>query len=128
MLYASCDVALIPLRRGSPRIPCRARLSIMAAGRAYIAGVDEGSNVWKLTNTAHCGICVEPENGKALADAIIVLKSDFERAMRMGEAGHEYVVRNFAREVITDRYRTSLEALVGDDHVEVSGSARLIDG
>lgn len=129
MLYASCDVALIPLRRGITEnsVPCKT-YSIMAAGRAFIAGVDEGSNVWKLTNTAHCGICVEPENGKALADAIIALKSDFESVMRMGEAGHEYVARNFAREVITDRYRTSLEALVGDDHVEVSGSARLIDG
>jgi colanic acid biosynthesis glycosyl transferase WcaI len=113
LVYASCDVALIPLRRGVTEnsVPCKT-YSIMAAGRTYIAGVDRGSNVWRLTETARCGISVEPDNGRALAEAVLRLQSDAETAQAMGRKGREYVERHFARETVTNRYRVALESLV----------------
>jgi colanic acid biosynthesis glycosyl transferase WcaI len=113
LLYASCDVSLIPLRRGISEnsVPCKT-YSVMAAGRPYIAGVDPNSNVWKLTETAGCGVCVEPEDGKALAEAVLQLRAEPEMARAMGSNGREYVVSHFAREAITNRYRLALAALV----------------
>jgi len=121
LVYAACDVALIPLRRGITEnsVPCKT-YSIMAAGRPYIAGVDDGSTVAKLTETVGCGVCVAPEDGRALADAVLRLKGDAGARQTMGSKGREFVERHFARETITDRYRVALEHLVAECGLPVS--------
>lgn len=112
-LYAACDVALIPLRRGLAQnsVPCKT-YSIMSSARPYIASVDEGSNVWKLTERADCGVCIPPENARALAQAVLELKADRKRRQLMGVNGRAFVEWQFARDVITQRYRQALEELV----------------
>jgi colanic acid biosynthesis glycosyl transferase WcaI len=84
----------------------------MAAGRPYIAGVDEGSNVWKLTRDVACGLCIPPEDAGFLVDSIRRLQSDPEMRRVMGERGRAYVERNFSRSVVTAGYRDALEAVV----------------
>lgn len=110
-LYAACDVALIPLRHGITEnsVPCKT-YSIMAAARPCIAGVDEGSNVWKLVAQTGCGLCIPAEDGAALAQAVLQMQADNERAQAMGRNGRDYVVRHFARKAVTERYRLALEA------------------
>lgn len=126
MVYAAADVALIPLRRGITEnsVPCKT-YSIMAAAKPYIAGVDKGSTVWKLTDQVGCGVCVEPENGRALAEAVLRLQSDAEARNRMGVKGRQFVERNFAREAITDRYRVALENLIEQRSLPMTGRASL---
>jgi colanic acid biosynthesis glycosyl transferase WcaI len=112
-LYASCDVALIPLRRGLAQnsVPCKT-YSIMSSARPYIASVDEDSNVWKLTEHAGCGVCVPPEDAQALAQAVLELRADRKRRQLMGLNGREFVEWHFARDVVTQRYRHALEDLI----------------
>lgn len=112
-LYASCDVALIPLRRGLTQnsVPCKT-YSIMASGRPYIASVDEGSNVWKLTERVECGVCVPPENAEALANAVLKLQAAPARAQAMGVRGRAYVEEHFARAIVTQQYRLVLEEII----------------
>lgn len=119
-LYASCDVALIPLRRGLAQnsVPCKT-YSIMSSARPYIASVDEGSNVWKLTEHAGCGVCIPPENAQALADAVMELKADRKRRQLMGVNGRAFVEWQFARQVVTQRYRQALEDLVEPQRAHV---------
>lgn len=126
MVYAAADVALIPLRHGITEnsVPCKT-YSIMAAAKPYIAGVDEGSTVWKLTDQVGCGVCVEPENGRALAEAVLKLQADASARTRMGAKGRQFVERNFAREIITDRYRNSLESLVEKRCLPITGQTSL---
>ena len=126
LVYAACDIALIPLRHGITEnsVPCKT-YSIMAAAKPYIAGVDQGSTVWKLTDQVGCGVCVEPENGQALAEAVLQLQGDAQGRSTMGKNGRQFVERNFAREIITDRYRLGLEGLVENRGVPVSGQASL---
>lgn len=126
MVYAAADVALIPLRHGITEnsVPCKT-YSIMAAAKSYIAGVDEGSTVWKLTDQVGCGVCIEPENGRALAEAVLKLQADANARIRMGAKGRQFVERNFAREIITDRYRSSLESLVEKRSLPITGQASL---
>jgi colanic acid biosynthesis glycosyl transferase WcaI len=112
-LYASCDVALIPLRRGLAQnsVPCKT-YSIMSSARPYIASVDEGSNVWKLTERVDCGVCIPPEDAPALAEAVLQLRSNEKRRRLMGLNGRDYVELHFARDVVTQRYRQALEKLI----------------
>ena len=113
LLYASCDIALIPLKRGIAQnsLPCKT-YSIMAGARAFIASVDEGSHVWKLSEQVGCGVCVPREDGKALADALLKLKEDPHLASEMGWKGRRFVESNFSREANTARYRIALESIV----------------
>ncbi|MGH9801172.1 MAG: glycosyltransferase family 4 protein, partial [Blastocatellia bacterium] len=126
MVYAACDVALIPLRRGITEnsVPCKT-YSIMAAAKPYIAGVDTGSTVWKLTDQVGCGVCVEPENGRALAEAVLRFQTDAEAGKTMGFKGRQFVEHNFAREAVTDRYRVALENLVEKRSLPLTGQASL---
>lgn len=125
-VYAACDVALIPLRPGITEnsVPCKT-YSIMAAGRPYIAGVDAGSTVSKLTESVGCGVCVPPENGEALADAVSRLQADAAARQTMGLAGRNYVELHFAREAVTAHYRAALEKLVGDGDLTLASQASL---
>jgi colanic acid biosynthesis glycosyl transferase WcaI len=112
LVYASCDIALIPLRRGltTNSLPCKT-YSIMASARPCIAGVDEGSNVWKLVEQTECGVCVPPENGAALAEAVLQIQADPQRARAMGNNGRAVVEAQFTRSGMTSRYGSALEKL-----------------
>jgi colanic acid biosynthesis glycosyl transferase WcaI len=125
-VYASCDVALIPLRHGITEnsVPCKT-YSIMAAGRPYIAGVDNDSTVSKLTSKVGCGVCIAPEDGRALADAVLRLQADVEARQAMGAAGRNYVELHFAREAVTGRYRVALEKLVEGGELPIAGQTSL---
>ncbi len=124
MVYAACDVALIPLRHGITEnsVPCKT-YSIMAAGKAYIAGVDAGSTVSKLTEAVGCGMCIDPEDGTALARAVLQLQADAGARQVMGNNGREYVERHFARETVTGRYRAALEDLVEERDLHITERA-----
>ena len=126
MVYAACDVALIPLRHGITEnsVPCKT-YSIMAAGKAYIAGVDAGSTVSKLTDAVGCGVCIDPEDGTALARAVLQLQTDADARQAMGNNGREYVEHHFARLAITERYRAALEDLVEERDLPVTEQASL---
>lgn len=115
-MYASCDLALIPLKRGITEnsVPCKT-YAIMAAGKAYLAGVDRGSHVWKLTDAAGSGWCVAPEDGAALAEAVARLADSPRELRQRGEQGRDYAGRHFARQAVTRRYRKILESLCGND-------------
>lgn len=125
LLYASSDMCLIPLKRGIAEnsIPSKT-YTIMAAARPYVAGVDEGSNVWKLTRDAECGVCILPEDPAALVNAILRLRSDPETRRRMGRSGREYVEQHFARATVTARYRAALEAVVSTEKRRVGFNDR----
>jgi colanic acid biosynthesis glycosyl transferase WcaI len=125
-IYGACDVALIPLRHGITEnsVPCKT-YSIMAAGKPYIAGVDEGSTVSKLTDGVGCGVYIAPEDGDALADAVLKLHANADARRVMGGNGRNYVELHFAREAITSRYRVALEELIGDGDLAIAGRASL---
>jgi colanic acid biosynthesis glycosyl transferase WcaI len=125
-VYAACDVALIPLRHGITEnsLPCKT-YSIMASGRPYIAGVDNDSTVSKLTDGVGCGVCIAPEDGRALAEAVLQLQADVNARQTMGTAGRNYVELHFAREAITSRYRVALEKLVEGGELPIASQASL---
>lgn len=105
MMYGAADVCLIPLRRGftTESVPCKL-FTIMAAGRPSIASVDEGSETWSLLGRTGSGICVEPENPKALADSILSYYRDPHAKIMAGENARRCVERDFRCSDIADKY------------------------
>ncbi|HDN79635.1 MAG TPA: glycosyltransferase, partial [Chloroflexi bacterium] len=112
-MYASSDVCLVPLRRGftAESVPCKV-FTITAAARPLIASVDKDSDTHRFVQEAQCGLWVEPENPKALAEAILALYSDRELRERLGRNGREYVETHYTRQAIARQYAELLEEVV----------------
>jgi glycosyltransferase involved in cell wall biosynthesis len=78
---------------------------------ASIGGLGE------LVRHGETGLLVEPARSDPLADAIVELARDPERARRMGEAGRRRALNDFLEERCTDRteilYRAALNGRNG---------------
>jgi colanic acid biosynthesis glycosyl transferase WcaI len=110
-VLGAADVHLVTLKRGmsSTSVPSKT-YGIMASGRAAIAAVDPGSEVWQLVERAEAGLCVPPEEPEALALAIESLCDDAELRAGMGERGRAHVVRYYDRHELTEHYGCVLAA------------------
>ncbi len=113
-MYGAADVCLIPLKPGftNESVPCKV-FSIMAAGKPAVAAVDQHSDTWKLIRDARCGTCVEPENPRALADAINRYYFDASARSESGRNGRRYVGRHFQASTIAESYLEVMQAAVG---------------
>ena len=111
-LYASCDLALIPLRKGitASSVPCKT-YAIMACGKPYLAGVDAGSSVWKMTEELGCGWTIPPEDGRALAAMVVQLAGQRDQLEQRGRRGRVAAEKLFSRPAITADYRRHLEEI-----------------
>jgi colanic acid biosynthesis glycosyl transferase WcaI len=123
-LLCAADIHLVTLRRrmSTTSLPSKS-YGIMAAGRAMVAAVDPGSEVWRLVETADAGVCVPPEDPAALARAIESLCDDPERRRRMGENARDYVSRYHAKDELTRGYGRTLESVASDAGAKKPGSA-----
>jgi hypothetical protein len=70
----------------------------MAMEKPIILGV-EGESA-ELVIASGGGVCVEPENGKDLADQILKLYQDPARCKELGTHGRHYVLAHFDRQVL----------------------------
>ena len=57
---------------------------ILAAGRPYVAAVEEECEVADITRRHDCGLVVPPDHPKELAEAILKLYYDRPMATRLG--------------------------------------------
>jgi colanic acid biosynthesis glycosyl transferase WcaI len=112
-IYATADVSLVTLRKGIAldSVPSKA-YTIMASGRPILAALDRGSDTWRLIEEAECGICVESEDPKALAEAIRALYADPVLRERLGCNGREHVVHHYSRQAVGRQYHKLLTSLL----------------
>jgi glycosyltransferase involved in cell wall biosynthesis len=83
--FASADVFVISLQRGLAGYIVPSKLyGILAAGRPYVAAVEDQCEVASLTRAHQCGLLAEPGNARALADQIRVFHRDRGLAERAG--------------------------------------------
>jgi glycosyltransferase involved in cell wall biosynthesis len=57
---------------------------ILAAGRPYVAAVEESCEVSTITRRYDCGLLTEPRDAKGLAEKILSLYHDRALAQRLG--------------------------------------------
>ena len=114
-LLAAADVGLTPLQAGlaGTSLPSKL-LSLMAAGRPVVAGVDAGSDAATLVRAARCGVVVPPEDVGALAQALLMLHDDPQGAAAMGERGRAHAVGHYSAEVVVPRYDAMLQRVADE--------------
>ncbi|HEY2469956.1 MAG TPA: glycosyltransferase family 4 protein [Terracidiphilus sp.] len=113
-MYGAADVCLVPLRRGftAESVPSKV-FTIMAAGRPAIAAVDPGSETWKLLERTNCGICVESENPRALADAVLCYYRDPQARLNAGLNARRCVETEFQPGEIAEQYLNAMKQASG---------------
>jgi len=116
LLHAS-DICLATLRKEvkTPVVPSKI-MSIMAAGRPLIAGLPLQGDAPRIVEAARCGICIEPENPGALADAVQAIHGNPTLAKEYGENGRQFVERNFSLDVCTTLYLQAFERILTEDN------------
>ena len=108
-LRASTDVQVSLYKYGSANYSMPSKIyEIMASGRALLASADHESDVWKLVKETQCGICVEPEDPKQLAEAILTLYRDRSLREAMGRRGREQAEQNYSKNIVVARYHELL--------------------
>jgi colanic acid biosynthesis glycosyl transferase WcaI len=121
-LRAASDVQVSLYRRGSASYSMPSKVyEIMASGRPLVAGADRGSDVWNLVESTACGVCVEPEDPRGLADAINRLYHDPESRERMARCGRDHAVARYSLAGVLDQYERLLGRLARTDR---SGTPR----
>ena len=97
----ACLVLLIKSELFKTVLPSKI-FETMAMGRPIVLGVEGESR--ELVEEGQCGLCVEPENEAALAEAVRRLASDPELQVTLGANGQEFVARCFNRETLAREY------------------------
>ena len=102
------DIHLVSLRRGLAGCIVPSKVyAIMAAGKPFIAAVEEGAEAALIAAEHRCGNRVPPEDPRALADAILDSRSTALAAM--GKRAREAFERHYDRPLATAAYRALLE-------------------
>jgi len=110
-LYRAADVCLVPLRnvplfRGF--IPSK-MFEILACGRPIVASVE--GEAAEILGESGAAIVVEPEDAKAIADAIRRLATDSDLAASLAARGRPFVVAHYDHKSLAARYAAILAAL-----------------
>ncbi len=113
-VYASADVCLVCLRQdiGSESVPSKA-YTIMASGRPILAAVAAEAETRQLVREAECGLWVMPEDGAALADAVLRLRADPLARAQMGQKGRAYVEQRHTPAQVALEYQALFHRVLG---------------
>jgi glycosyltransferase involved in cell wall biosynthesis len=82
----------------------------MSCARPVVLAID-GVARTLVCDQASAGVFAEPEDGKAIAGAILQLASDPARCAALGRNGREWVVANASRDALAARYLEVMQAL-----------------
>lgn len=111
--YATADVFLVSLKRGLAGYIVPSKLySILAAGRPYVAAVEEDSEVAAITRAHDCGLLVAPGDVEGLVHEITRLHRDRGLARRLGENARR-ASRQFERRKQVRAYHDLFEGELG---------------
>jgi len=122
--YAAADVFVVSLLPGLAGCIVPSKVySILAAGRPYVAAVEEACEVVALTRAEGCGFVVAPGDARALADHVIELADTPGLADRMGARAREVGLR-FDRPRQVAKYAELFRELAGRPGAEPQGVRR----
>ena len=109
-VYSLGNAALITCKKGvgGNSMPSKT-WSIMACGTPIIPAFDTDSELAEIISKADAGICIEPENIDALADAVAAMASGEGRF----DGGRNFVCENASRTKCVGKY---VSAICGGDN------------
>ena len=106
------DIHLLPQRSDVADLVMPSKLTgMLASSRPVITNAQVATEAAAVVN--QCGLLVEPGNSDRFAAAIKMLAQDRNLRMKLGDAGRKYAEKNWAREVVLERFVNSMSELVG---------------
>jgi glycosyltransferase involved in cell wall biosynthesis len=113
-LLASSDVLLVPLDKEKSQMSVPSKLyNFLAAGRPVLGLAPPDSEVAALIRGTRCGEVVAPDDIPKIREAVLRLKGDPAARREMALNSRRYVVDNFSRKMIMDRYEALLTSVSG---------------
>ncbi len=113
-IYASADLCLVPLKRGTATETFPSKIyTIMAAGRPVIASADPDSELAWVVEHAGCGWPVPPDNIDGLVAGIRHAYTKQDELIAKGNAGRAYVVAHHSRGAVTAQYDRLIRQMTG---------------
>jgi len=121
-IWSATDASLIVLRDKPvfrTVIPSK-MFETMAMKKPIILGVAGESR--QMVENAGAGLCIPPEDSRALADAVRKLADDTALATRLGNSGYRYVIQNHDRIVLARFFNALLRTVAAAHRPERSKS------
>jgi colanic acid biosynthesis glycosyl transferase WcaI len=101
-LLSTADVHLLPQSSGAADLVLPSKLSgMLASGRPVIATCRAGTEIDMVVSK--CGLVVQPEDPRALAEAICKLADQPVLRLELGRRARSYAEANFERDAILNR-------------------------
>lgn len=111
--FASADVFVVALKRGLAGYVVPSKLyGILAAGRPYVAAVEEACEVAAITRKYDCGLLAEPGDPGDLAEKILSLYHNCALARRLGTNARQAALQ-FDLKVQVRAYNDVFQELAG---------------
>ena len=113
-LLGLADIHLLPQRADAADLVMPSKLTgMLASGKSVIATATSDTELGSvILNDAQCGLIVEPENGQALAHALVELSQDSEQRKILGSNGRHYAENSLSKDKILKKFETDLLNLI----------------
>jgi colanic acid biosynthesis glycosyl transferase WcaI len=113
LIYASSDLCLVPLKRGTAQETFPSKIyTIMAAGRPVVASVDSDSELSWIVEASGCGWVAPPDNPHALASAVQHAYHHREELEQKGLDGRTFVLAHHSRRAVALKYHTLIQEIL----------------
>ena len=118
--YATADVFIVSLKPGLAGYIVPSKLyGILAAGKPYVAAVEEETEVAAITKQHQCGLLSRPGDALDLADKITILYQDRDLRRRLGENARKAGLEFDRRTQVRAYFRLFEEAVISSKVVEI---------
>jgi len=112
-IISASHVHLVTLKEELAGIAVPSKIyGILAAGRPVIAMVPEHSEIAFIVKEENCGYVIKPDDLTGLYNAIQLLKSNENLAIKFGENSRKAFEKKYTTRIIAERYKTVLKQLV----------------
>ena len=109
---SAADLHLVPLQKGITGLIVPSKVyGILAAGRPFVAAIEDDSHAAQIVREHGCGIRVEPDSPAELKAAIVWAVDHPAELQEMGRRGREASVRIFDRTISVGKFRAMIEEL-----------------
>ena len=105
------DVHFVVNAKGIKGVSVPSKLyGVMAAGKAVLGILEQGSEARLIMEEADCGLSVDPGNYEAIERLIdrYIMLSDTDELQEMGRRGREYLTDSLTKAVSIEKYRNEI--------------------
>ena len=112
-LLAAADVSVITQKAGINDLVLPSKLgNIMTSRRPLVVQAVKGSELDKIVTASGCGLVIEPEDGEALARAVLALLEQPEQRLEKAQRGADFAAQYMGETAILTAFVDALFGLV----------------